>query len=111
MSKSAYTPEMIQALEAREGAWNLDAAKEFAADHGLTARSVIAKISSLRLPYAKQERVTKNGEPVVGKASLVSEIEKAFDIEISSAVKMTKADLRVLVAAVVVEDEADSYEG
>jgi len=51
-----------QETELRNGApWNWDKAQAFASKHGLSARSVVAKVKSLDLEYQRLEPVKKNG--------------------------------------------------
>ena len=62
---------------------------------GKNARSVIAKLSRVRV-YVAQPRVTKAGEPVVLKSEFVARIETALGITVPSIVKATKSDLQTL---------------
>ena len=63
---------------------------------GKTARSIIAKLSSLGV-YKKIERKTKTGNTVISKKDLVRIINAHFENEFSSLVKATKTDLQKLV--------------
>lgn len=97
---SNYTTELTAALESRPR-WTYAEAVAFAEEHGLKNRSVIAKIKSLGLDYEpKPARVNKRNEPVVKKAQMVAAIETALGVTVGSLVKVGKADLETLVAAI-----------
>jgi hypothetical protein len=52
----------------------------------------------------KQERVTKNGEPIATKLDLVAEIEQAMQVDgLKSLAKAEKKALQVLLKAVLRE--------
>jgi hypothetical protein len=71
---------------------------------GVTARGIAAKARSLQVEYNKIERVTKHGEPIATKESLVAEIEKAMQVEgLKSLAKAEKKALQVLLRAVQFE--------
>lgn len=89
MIKEAYTQNPTR-----------ETVNELAQRIGRTPRSVIAKLSSLGV-YQKQQRgLNKRGEPVVKKAEFVAQLEDALGVELPSAEKMSKADLKRLVEAV-----------
>ena len=107
MSKSAskYSEAMVARLaaEAANGALNLERLTALAADPlfssaGITARGLVAKARTMGLPYAKVERVSKSGEPVVRKDELVDMLEKATGLTgLDSLAKAEKPALRKLV--------------
>jgi hypothetical protein len=107
MSKSAskYTEAMVARLtaEAATGDLNLERLTALAADPlfskaGVTARGLVAKARTMGLPYAKVERVSKSGEPVVRKDELVDMLEKATGLDgLDSLAKAEKPALRKLV--------------
>ena len=100
MSTSAYTPELVAKLAALPVPVSFDDATEFAEEHGLKPRSVIAKLKSMKIDYApKPVKVTKRGEPVVAKAEFVAAIEKAIGAALPSLVKASKPDLETMAAA------------
>ena len=107
MSKSAskYNEAMVARItaEAANGPLNLVTLTALADDPlfskaGITARGLVAKARSLGLPYAKVERVSKSGEPVVRKDELVDLLEKATGLDgLDSLAKAEKPALRKLV--------------
>jgi hypothetical protein len=107
MSKSAskYTEAMVARLsaEAANGPLNLATLTALADDPlfskaGITARGLVAKARTLGLPYAKVERVSKSGDPVVRKDELVDMLEKATGLDgLDSLAKAEKPALRKLV--------------
>jgi ribosomal protein L7Ae-like RNA K-turn-binding protein len=110
MAKSQkYTGAMEQVLRdeaiARDGL-NLEACKEIAGYAAFiaadaTPRSIVAKVRSMGLPYAKVERTTKTGEPVAKKDEIVTEIEQVLGVTgLDSLAKAEKPALRELLAAV-----------
>lgn len=93
-----YTDAMIAEMK-EIGSFNYDSAKAFADKHGLSFRSVIAKVRALELDYqAKDPRVrsTKSTKKGRAKADIVKAIETALMREVPSLSKMTVADLEVL---------------
>jgi len=93
MSKaSKYSDAMVARLtaEAEKGPLNLAALT--------AARGLVAKARTLGLPYAKVERVSKSGEPVIRKDELVDLLEKATGLDgLDSLAKAEKPALRKLV--------------
>ena len=91
-----YTKEIVAQMEAK-GSFTYAEAVAFAEAHGLKPRSVIAKIKSMKLAYeCKPARVTKQGEPVVLKATFVATIEAAVGVALPSLTKASKEDLQKL---------------
>ncbi len=102
---TVYNDQLVAGLKALsvEGAPVTYAqAVAFAEANGLKPRSVIAKIKSLKLPYEpKPVRVTKQGEPVVLKGTIVKAIEVALGgAKLPSLVKVSKEDLSTLLAKI-----------
>ena len=88
---SNYTPEMVAKLGAAQPL-NLAKAKEFAADFGLSHRSIISKAKSLGLEYqAAAKRVaSKRVDPT--KAEYLGAIRKALALPEREG-DLTKAEL------------------
>ena len=109
---TVYTNDLVVALQALSvdgSAITFAQAVEFAEANGLKSRSVVAKIKSLKLPYEpKPTKVTKVGEPVIQKATILAGIEAALNIKLPSLEKATKEDLSRLCVAVldIARDEA-----
>jgi hypothetical protein len=88
---------------AENGPLNLASLTVLAADPlfskaDISARGLVAKARTLGLPYAKVERVSKSGEPVVRKDELVDMLEKATGLTgLDSLAKAEKPALRKLV--------------
>jgi hypothetical protein len=108
MAKSQkYTEAMENALREAtvNGPLDLTACKELAETplfDGTSARSIVAKVRSMGLPYAKVERMTKTGEAVLKKDEIVQEIETALGMEgLDSLAKSEKPALRALAARIV----------
>jgi hypothetical protein len=106
MSKaSKYTEAMVARLtaEAEKGPLNLAVLTALADEPlfskaDISARGLVAKARTLGLPYAKVERVSKSGEPVVRKDELVDLLEKATGLDgLDSLAKAEKPALRKLV--------------
>lgn len=68
---------------------------EFAAKHGKTDRSCIAKLSNLKV-YAKKVHVTKTGGAVESKESLAGRIADALGVTAEMAESLTKANKAIL---------------
>jgi len=67
----------------------------------VSQRGVIAKIRSMNLPYAKAEKVTKSGEPVMTKEVMADQIATALGLsDLKSLAKAEKDDLRTLLNVV-----------
>jgi hypothetical protein len=63
-----------------------------AEEHGKSARSIIAKLSSAGV-YRAPERVTKSGEPIVRKEELARDIGGWFGLELPTLAKAAKLEL------------------
>jgi hypothetical protein len=105
---SVYTVELVAALHALEAPVTFAAAEAFAAKHGLKPRSVVAKIKSEKIAYVpKPTKVTKVGEPVVAKATIVAAIGAALGVAVPSLEKATKEDLVRLISALTVDNKGE----
>lgn len=94
MTKPTYTEKMVDELRSFE-VITYDDAHEFAEKHGISIRSVIAKIRAMELAYQPKEttgvKVAKpKGE---SKADLVSEIQSILNVNFKSLDKMVIEDL------------------
>lgn len=94
---SKYTP----AHEARireTSPLNQAAAEALATEFGsgFTARSVIAKITRMGLPYERKQPVTKNGEKVEQKEKIVAEIAEIVGGNLDGLEKAPKPALQRL---------------
>ena len=104
-STSKYTPEM-EAMIRDHAPLDLEICEQLATEPmfvkaGVTARGIAAKARSLQVEYVKQERVTKNGDPIATKLDLVTEIEQAMQVDgLKSLAKAEKKALQVLLKAV-----------
>ena len=100
---SVYTPELelaLRALSVDGSAITFAMAETFAAEHGLKSRSVVGKVKSMKLPYEpKPTKVTKTGDVVVAKATIVAAIEIALSVKVPSLEKATKEDLIRILSA------------
>lgn len=66
-----------------------------AEEHGKSARSIIAKLSSAGV-YQAPPRVSKTGEAIVRKEDLAAEIGEWFGIDVPTLAKAGKLDLKRL---------------
>ena len=109
MSKSSkYTPEMVAVIERvadEHGSLNLELCNELAAmpmfrDAEITARGIIAKARTMGVSYAKKQRLTKAGQPVIRKDEIVVKIQSALGVTgLSSLSKAEKPALQILLNA------------
>ena len=108
-TKTKYSPAMVAAIQAAfevEGFMNSEKAFDVLKDPAfagseITQRGVIAKVRSMGLAYEKAEKVTKAGDPVATKESLVTAIEHALGVTgLASLAKAEKKALRALLSAV-----------
>ena len=94
-----YTEEMVATIVAEyEAVPTRETVDALASRYSKTARSIIAKLSTLGI-YQAPVRVAKTGKPVIKKEVLVAEIVAAVGVELPSLVKANKQDLEALVAA------------
>ena len=110
MAKSSkYSDAMVAAIEAaasQAGSLNLQICNSLAseplfADAGITARGIVAKARTMGLPYNKQKRLTKTGQPVIRKDEIVVKIETVLGVEgLDSLSKAEKPALHKLLAAI-----------
>lgn len=97
---SKYTPAQEQRIRdaAQEGPLNQAVATALAAEFGpkFTARSVIAKITRMELPYARKVAVSKTGAPVEQKEAIVAEIATLVGATLDGLDKAPKPALQKL---------------
>ena len=94
-----YTDDMVAELVAsykHKDGNNKDFVAEAAETLGKTAKSIIAKLVSLKV-YETEAKVSKTGVPVTSKKELVAQIEAHFGFPVPSLTKATKVDLQNLV--------------
>lgn len=94
---SKYTAQHEAAIRA-EPVLNQAVAARLAAEFGpdFSARSVIAKITRMGLPYQRKVAVTKTGAPVEKKDGLVSEIAEIVGTNLDGLDKAPKPVLQTL---------------
>lgn len=94
---SKYTPAMEAAIRS-EPVLNQAVAERLAAEFGptFTARSVIAKINRMSLPYQRKVATTKTGAPVENKAAIVAEIAALVSGNLDGLDKAPKPALQAL---------------
>lgn len=93
-----YSPADEAAITAasQDGVLNADVAATLGVALGKSTRSVIAKIVRMGLPYATKAPVTKSGEPVTKKETLVSEIAAIVGSNLDGLEKAPKPALYAL---------------
>jgi hypothetical protein len=92
-------PNYTEAQEARireMAPLNKAGAEALAAEFGKTVRSVIAKAVRMNVGYERQQPVTKTGEPVTKKETLVSEIAAIVGANLDGLEKAPKPALHAL---------------
>lgn len=94
---SKYTPAMEQHIR-DEPVLNQEVATRLATEFGpkFTARSVIAKINRMGLPYERKQPMTKTGEPVERKEAIVAEIAELVGTTLDGLDKAPKPALQAL---------------
>ena len=97
---SKYTPAIVDEMK-NIGTFSYDSAKAFADKHGLSFRSVIAKVRALELDYQPKDPRTRSTKAKRdrSKADIVRAIELNLQTGLASLPKMTIADLEVLESA------------
>lgn len=100
----AYTQAQIDELKAVQGL-DYEKAKVFAAKHGLSPRSVVAKARALEIPYKAKapgaKTSTAKKETVRRKSEVALNISELLDINLASLEKMTGPDLASLESRVM----------
>lgn len=86
-----YTPSASQAERVAQ-------VKALAEEMGKSTRSVIAKLTVLKV-YVPKEYVTKKNEAPVRKEALVAVVEEMVGTELNGLEKATKATLNALIVA------------
>ena len=102
-----FSPEQERAIRdaaaaGPDGRANLAIATELAEAFGKKARSVIAKMNRMGVPYARKVPTTKTGDPVVKKSDLVAEIADLSGNAVSDLdglEKASKAALQLIAGA------------
>lgn len=108
-----YTPDqeklILDAIAANGGKGNKSVAEQLAADPRMNgengprnARSIIAKMTRMDVPYERVEPKTKDGKPVTKKADLVASIAKSAGVaveKLSGLENSPKLALETLAAA------------
>lgn len=82
--------------ESLKGPLNADAAARIGEALGKSSRSVIAKVIRMQLPYERKVAVSKTGEPVTKKETLVAEIGAVVSGNLDGLEKAPKAALIAL---------------
>jgi len=82
-----------------ESPLNQAKAEALGAEFGKSARSVIAKAIRMNVPYAKKVPVSKTGEPVTRKETLVEEIGAFVPGSLDGLEKASKPALANILAA------------
>ena len=90
-----YTEKMNDRIRS-ESPLNFEKAEMLGAEFDKKTRSVIAKAISLGVEYHAKPRMTKSGEQIERKDSIVRDIEEKLGATVPSLVKATKADLEVI---------------
>ena len=92
-----YTEEQEQELrDAYLAVPTGETVKLFVDKWGKSSRSIIAKLSNMRI-YQAPPRTTKAGKPIVKKETLVKEITDRMGVSAPSLVKANKQDLERLL--------------
>jgi hypothetical protein len=92
----SYTEELTQLIVDEYSADPSRATVDrLAEEHGKSARSIIAKLSSAGV-YQAPPRMSKTGEPIVRKEDLAAEIGNWFGIEVPTLAKAGKLELKKL---------------
>jgi hypothetical protein len=98
----AYTDAQVAELKTIEGL-NYEKAKVFAAKHGLSPRSVVAKARALELSYTAKvpgAKTSAKKEAVRRKADIAVSVGELLDMNLASLEKMTSNDLTALESRV-----------
>lgn len=96
-----YTPELLEQIVAEYKAGKT--AKELSDMTGFPERSIIAKLSSIRV-YQRKEYRTKKGEVPTKKEEYINRIAKLLDINVElleSMEKVTKSALVLMEAKIL----------
>ena len=100
---------ILAAIAANGGVANKSVAETLAANPAMNGpdgprntRSIIAKMTRMDVDYQRQEKVSKNGQPITKKSDLVSRIATLADVSASKLAGLDNAPklaLETLVAA------------
>ena len=94
MTKIIYTDSMLAELKAM-GTITYETAQVFADKHGISVRSVVAKVRAIELPYQPKVTTGEKKSKVI-KASNESKADIAAEIEAMLRVSFKKLDNLVL---------------
>lgn len=94
---TAYTDAQIDELKTVPE-YNYEIATAFAEKHGISVRSVIAKVKSLEIPYKSKVGAEKKPTKVKArtKAEIVSAINTETGLDLKSLANLTLPDLETL---------------
>ena len=95
MTKINYTDKMLAELQSM-GVITYDMAQEFSSKHGISIRSVIAKVRSMELPYQPKvstEKPAFTKEAKESKAVVAAEIESMLNVTFKGLDKLVLEDL------------------
>ena len=94
---SKYSAEQEATIRAQP-VLNQAVAERLAAEFGpkFTGKSVIAKINRMGLPYERKQPVTKSGDPVESKATIVAELATLVEGNLDGLDKAPKPALQAL---------------
>jgi len=73
---------------------------EYAAKFGKKPRSIIAKLSNLKI-YVAKTPVAKDGEPAIKKDAAAAVLREVAGLPLTSAESLTKADIKALTALIL----------
>ena len=85
---------------AENGPLNLASATALADAMGKSARSLVAKIIRMGVPYERKQPTTKTGEPVISKTKLVEQISAVVEGNLDGLEKAPKPALQALAGYV-----------
>lgn len=94
----AYTEAQVTELRAVKDL-DYEKAKVFAAKHGLSPRSVVAKARALEIPYKAKTpgaKASAKKADVRRKSDVATSIAELLDVNLASLEKMTGTDLAAL---------------
>ena len=110
--KATFDPRLLNEMRVR-APLNLEKAQELADEFDTKVKSVIAKALREKIPYVKQVRVQKNGNPVASKNTIVGNIEENLSLDAGSLdglEKASKASLEILSRHVAVKGFDEEFD-
>jgi hypothetical protein len=99
-----FTPEMEAAIRAA-APLNQAKAEALGATLGKSARSITAKAIRMNVPYERKANVSKTGESVIRKETLVEEIAKFVPGNLDGLEKASKNSLQAVLARLIISEE------